>query len=249
MLRRLRDLAAFLTLLPLSTDRGSLDRAASSTGLMPLVGWLTGGVAAVAALLASQVSPLTGGVAAVAAAILFSRALHFDGLTDTADALLCHGTRDRKRTALKDHDTGAGGIAAALATYGLTVAALAATPHIAALVLLSEIAAKLGVVTTITTSRPLGDGLGARHIRNTPTHHLVLAAALAAPALLLAPPVAALAALGAGVVAALLVARIAHRSLGGSNGDVMGAANEVARAAAALAGAYVLGVSTGALTL
>lgn len=245
MLRPLRDLATFLTLLPLHTDGDSLHRASRSTHLLPLIGWMTGTAAALALLLLLPISPLTAAVAALTTSILFSRALHLDGLMDTADGLLCHGNPDRKLAAMKDPGTGAGGIAAALAIYGLSAAALAATSHPALLILTAEIGTKLGLTTALTTSRPLGNGLGAKFTSATRKRHLIPATILTAPALALSlitqtPTLTLAAILLAPLPAAIGLTLLSDRHLGGSNGDVIGATNEVGRAAAILTGAWLL---------
>ncbi|MBS1264117.1 MAG: Adenosylcobinamide-GDP ribazoletransferase [Methanonatronarchaeales archaeon] len=235
-MRRIRGALAFLTMVPAGDER-SLERGASGAYLFPAAGWLTGAVSAAALLLFTPVSGLVAAVAALSAAVLVNRGLHMDGLMDTGDALMCHGDRETKVSALKDTRTGSGGIAAAMSVYGLSAAALAASPDPALLILLSEVASKMGMVAVIGAARPLGDGLGAAYIDASRPWHLPAAAALTLPALAFVSATEAAAVLAAGTAGSVALAVAARRYIGGTNGDVIGASNEVGRACAILAGA------------
>lgn len=238
-MKRIRDLAAFTTVLPLETGDRSFLRASRSGYLLPAMGWATGFLAAAASLPFLGISPLTAAIVAISASVLFSRGLHLDGLMDTGDALLCHGDREARLRALKDIQIGAGGLAAAIAIYGISAASLAAAPDLLRLVVLSEVVAKLGTVSVIATSEPLGDGLGASFVEGTRWWHLAAAAALASPVVLLHSPLR----VASVAILSVLVVTSSGRGislvLGGVNGDVMGASNEIARTLSIVLGVLV----------
>ena len=78
-------------------------------------------------LLAAPVVP--PGVAATLAlgAVLLAAGLHHaDGVLDVGDALMVHGSPDRRREVLRDARVGIGGLGALFLVYAPTVGALAA---------------------------------------------------------------------------------------------------------------------------
>lgn len=233
-----------LTVLPVPA------RATGSTrGVLPwapLVGAVLGGVAAgVAVLGARGISPLAGAVLGVVALAALTRGLHLDGLADTADGLGPLRDRARALRVMHEGDVGPFGVATLVLTLLLQVACLAALlvaeagwlPFWAAVV-----TARLAMARTGLPGVPAAEGssLG-RTVLGTvsPTwlagSVLVCAGLAAGGALLLGTPAGALvvlAALATGLLAAELLHRRAVARLGGTTGDVMGAAGEVATTAA-----------------
>jgi adenosylcobinamide-GDP ribazoletransferase len=183
-------------------------------------------------------SPLVAAGLAVGVVALGTRALHLDGLADTADGLGSGYDRDRALDIMRRGNTGPMGVAAVVLVLLVQVAAagsLLARPwgfvSLGALVCLSRTALAVACATGVPPARP--SGLGA-------TVAGVVPRAAAAAGLLLAAGVAAgllvptgspwwrgVAAVVAGsLVVAGLVARCVRR-FGGITGDVLGAAVEI----------------------
>ncbi|SOC47508.1 cobalamin-5'-phosphate synthase [Blastococcus aggregatus] len=240
---------ALLTALPVPA------RAATSTrGVLPwapVVGLLLGGVAAAGAEAGSRVvSPLTGAVLGVAALALLTRGLHLDGLADTADGLGPLRGRERALQVMHQSDVGPFGVVTLVLTLLLQVACLTA--------LLQEDGGWLALWAAVVGARLVmgrtglpgvavaeGSSLG-RTVAGTVSRAwlagaaaLTVLAAAGAGTALRGPEHAAVlvGALAAGAVAAELLHRRAHRRLGGTTGDVMGAMAEVATAATLLVAA------------
>jgi adenosylcobinamide-GDP ribazoletransferase len=241
--------AALLTALPVPA------RAATSTrGVLPwapLVGLVLGGIAAAAAEAGTRiVSPLTGAVLALAALALLTRGLHLDGLADTADGLGPLRGRERALQVMHQSDVGPFGVVTLVLTLLLQVACLAALlPQDGGWLVLwaAVVSARLVMSRTGLPGVAIAEGssLG-RTVAGTvsgvwfagATALTVLAAAGAAAALRGPEHAAALVgALVAGAAAAEVLHRRAHRRLGGTTGDVMGAMVEVATAATLLVAA------------
>jgi adenosylcobinamide-GDP ribazoletransferase len=95
------------------------------------------------------------------------------------------------------------------------------------LVIAAEVGAKLGMVLVICYGRPAHEGLGSQLVGRLDRADYGPAVLVAAPAILLAPGGSTAGLLGAVVAGPLTWG---YRALGGVNGDVIGATNELARA-------------------
>ncbi len=229
----LRLAAAFLTRLapPPGGDAGArpLARAARA---FPLVGAGLGlGAGAVYwAAAGLGLPPTLGAVCAVAALVWATGALHEDGLGDTADAFGGGGGRDDKLAIMRDSRTGAFGVVALTLSLVARIAALAALaapgPVVVALVAAGALsrAALPALMLALPPARTDGLAAGA----GAPERDDVVLGLGLAGLIALVPlgVVAAAAALVAGGLAALAVARLARRHVGGVTGDVLGAAQQ-----------------------
>ena len=220
---------------------GRVDRPVSALAMVlaPVAVLPLAAVAALAALVTAAV-----GVPALAAAYvvvlvlaLGTRALHWDGLADTADGLTASYSPERSLEVMRTGPVGPAGVVAVVLVGGLQAAALAPLLRhehgwwaVGLLVCASRACLALACVRGIPAARP--DGLGAGFIGSVP----ILGAAVAL-LVALAASTAAGAALGSAwtggvaLVAVLLalgalLGRCAQR-LGGITGDVLGAAVEV----------------------
>lgn len=187
-------------------------------------------------------------VVAVGLAALVTRALHLDGLADTADGLTSGYDAQRMSEVMHRGDTGPAGVAAVALVLLLDVSALAAlwSEPSGALISLSALAASRSVLAWLCgrVLRPApGSTFGATFAGTVPAWAaatglavlvggVVVAAALSGVSVL--PP---LAAVVAALVAGLAVTARASSRLGGVSGDIFGAAVEAALAAGLVAGA------------
>ncbi|SDF18144.1 cobalamin-5'-phosphate synthase [Blastococcus fimeti] len=230
-------------------------RAATGTrGVLrwaPVVGLVLGGVAAAVAEVGSRtVSPLTGAVLGVAALALLTRGLHLDGLADTADGLGPLRGRERALQVMHQSDVGPFGVVTLVLTLLLQVACLATLlPQDGGWLVLwaAVVGARLVMGRTGLPGVAVAEGssLGRTVAGTVPPAWftgaavLTVLAATGAATAVRGPEHAAVlvGAIAAGAAAAEVLHRRAHRRLGGTTGDVMGAMAEVATAATLLVAA------------
>lgn len=237
-----------LTRVPVPAPR-TVDRRVAGRAMLlaPLVGVLLAlavGVPAQVLVHLTPVGGLLGAVLAVAALAWLTRALHLDGLADTADALGSARPAADALAIARRSDIGPFGVVAILLVVLLQVAALAdlldrgaGAGSLVIAVTTGRLALTLACLRGIPAARP--DGLGALVAGSVPP-----AAGLAATLAWLALAVAAVGrehGLGAGLatggavlgglLASAVVVRIARRRLGGITGDVLGATAEITTAA------------------
>jgi adenosylcobinamide-GDP ribazoletransferase len=239
---------------PSAVDAGVAGRAmllAPLTALPATLVWLALGVGARTAVVAHLVA---AALALVATAAL-SRAMHLDGLADTADGLTSGYDRERALTVMRRGDTGPAGAAALALTLLVQAAALAAcfdTQAGVALALLALVVSRVAPAVLcrrgVPSARPAG--LGATVAGSVPVGSLaglvagitVIACTATTFGFGVGAGVAAVVVVATAVLAAAAVARRAVTRFGGVTGDVIGAAIE-----AALAGALVVAATASAL--
>ena len=190
-------------------------------------------------------------VLALVVLVLGTRAMHLDGLADTADGLSASYDRERALEVMRRGDIGPSGVAAVTLVLLLDAATLAS--------LLPSLRGSVLAVVALVSSRQLlawacarpvpparADGLGATvagsvtpagwALSTAMTAVLAAGVGLAADLAWWAGPVV----LAAAVTGGALVLRRAVVRLGGITGDVLGAVVEVALAAGLTAAAVVL---------
>jgi adenosylcobinamide-GDP ribazoletransferase len=167
---------------------------------------------------------------------------HFDGVADLGDAIVVHGDAERRRAVMGDTTLGVGGtlalglVLAGLALAGLGLAELSVGTAVG-LVVAAEVGAKLAMATLVALGSPAHEGFGAAVAGETEPRGLAVPLALALPvAIVTWPSTAAVVALVGSLAAATALLWWSRRRLGGVTGDVIGAANELARVVALHAG-------------
>ncbi|MFB6205619.1 MAG: adenosylcobinamide-GDP ribazoletransferase [Haloglomus sp.] len=256
----IRGALGFLTRLPVSHEGRAWVAFQGTPLAFPAVGYVVGVAAAIPLVGFSAVgAPAPVAAAATLAALYLVTGInHLDGLADCGDAAAVH-TVERRREVLKDTTTGVGALAAiAIGLIGTALGLLAvaqlgrgtlagpllgdgvpAPPlRAAGLVVAAEVGAKFGMAAIACFGEAITDGFGAAFTGRATPGLLVGPVVVVLPAVLLTgvSPVAPVALLTA-FATALVVLRWARSRLGGVNGDVFGAANELARLAALHAGA------------
>jgi adenosylcobinamide-GDP ribazoletransferase len=232
----LRALLSFFTVLP--ARDASLEDAAQSAHLLPLVGLFTGIPGAAVLLLAYALPPGVAATLGLGAALLAAGLHHTDGVLDAGDALMVRGTPERRREALKDTRVGVGGIAALFLVYAPALAALVAlaadSPAGAALALLAaEVSARSAMLLALAYGDPAerrSSSVPFVQVLHGPRRTAGTALAVLAPlALLLALGGRAPLAVLAVPLVVLLALRVAQGAFGGINGDAVGATGEATR--------------------
>ena len=241
-----RGLAA-LTRLPVRLDEAAGARPlAEAAWAFPVVGLGVGLVGGIAYWLAQQLGlvPWLAAVIAVAATVLATGALHEDGLADMADG--CGGGRDSaaKLAIMRDSRIGAYGVIALVLAFALRLGALDAIARpsaVAAALLTAGAMSRAGIVLVMRFGAPArSDGLAVAAGRPDPAVACVAAAIALAAGLLLVGFGPALLAAAAAALAALIVLGLALRQIGGTTGDVLGAAQQAAEMAVLLVASVLL---------
>jgi adenosylcobinamide-GDP ribazoletransferase len=220
------------------------DMAAIARGVwaFPILGALLGALAGGVYWLghALGVPPLVAAALAIGSLALLTGALHEDGLADTADGFGGGRTRERKLEIMRDSRSGAYGVLALVIVTLIRVGALAALdgPHgFAALLAAAALARGFAALPMCLLPPARGDGLG-RAAGRAPVIAAAIALILGVTAATAAALVFgfALRATGLAVafafIAVALISLIAQRQIGGTTGDVFGAAILLAEAAA-----------------
>jgi adenosylcobinamide-GDP ribazoletransferase len=241
MLKGLRAVLSFLTVLPVGWSDDTLETAAKNMELFPLAGVVVGGIAGLSGFaFLTFLPPAVGGLLTLGVLLLVTGLHHTDGLLDFGDGLMRVGSREEKIQAMHDTATGAGGFGLGLVvllTTAFAVSALRASGAPLALVS-AETTAKTAMVLAAGLGRSANPGLGRQFVESM--HGRGRAARMALPvAFALAVGFVASGAVGvlsaAGGLAALVVLLpVSQRHFGGLTGDVFGAINDISRMVALL---------------
>lgn len=233
--RRLALAITFLTRAPVPAGAADADDLAASLVFFPVVGLALGTLlVAVAALLPPELPAAARGAVVVATLALVTGGLHLDGLADVFDALGGgRGSRERMLAILDDPRIGAHGAAAlvlAIVAKTSLVGALAAADQRWAL-LAFPVAARAAIVPLVVLF-PAARREGLAHA----FHERARGGHVAGASFLAALVLGAIGAQCAGPTLAAMLAALAIASwmrfrLGGLNGDVYGAALELAEVA------------------
>jgi adenosylcobinamide-GDP ribazoletransferase len=239
--------AQFLTRLPTPRlETFEPDWINRSARYFPLVGQLVGLLCAVVWLAAGRLWP--GSVAAalaVGAGVLITGAFHEDGLADTADGLGGGQDPHRRLEIMKDSRIGSYGALALVLASALRILLLAGlAPWAGALALIVAHGGGRAAAVVVMASLPYAGDPDAAKIKPVPQGVRWPEAAFALttgawPVLLFGPPRAALAIFLA-TAAALSLARLSRRLIGGVTGDVLGAVEQAAEVALLLGAAAVV---------
>jgi adenosylcobinamide-GDP ribazoletransferase len=236
--RALDDLVAafgLLTRLPMP-DR-SITPSPRAAWAWPVVGAALGALSAAAASLAlwAGLSPAIAAALALITSALLTGGLHEDGLADTADGLMGGRDKDRRLEIMKDSRIGSYGALAllliALIRWSALTALFAAGQHWAALIAAGALSRAPMAVLIATLPNARGSGLA--HLTGQPPRSAALAAcgiALIVTLLVMGWAVVAMAL--AAAATSLFLARAAKARIGGQTGDILGASQQLAEAAA-----------------
>ncbi len=236
MLKEIKNLFSFLTIIPVSMDEDMLTDAAKAMFLFPLIGAFIGLLAGLFGWVTSQFLPsLVVGALVLGFLLLITGLHHTDGLLDFGDAVMAHGSSERKIEIMHDQLTGAGGLSLGIMTFLVTafsIAELDVGIIIQGLIVV-EVSAKLSMVIGAWAGKSVHQGMSSPFLEamhgKKGTARLIVALAIsfgiAVPLLWLAGVVVVLAA----IVASLIMVGISHMHFKGVTGDVLGATNELAR--------------------
>lgn len=245
MAAAVRGAVGFLTRLPVAHRDGDWAAFRERPVAFPVVGYVGGALAALPLLAAGHLPAATVALGYLLSVYAVFGIHHLDGVADLGDALVVHGDRERKREVLKDTTTGVGAllaVAVTVAGLGLAGLGLAGLPVLAAvgIAVATEVGTKLGMAAMACFGQASHAGMGRNFTDAAAPGAFLAPAAVAVPAVAFTWPQPAAAVALVGALAGIgLPWYWANRHLGGINGDIFGAANEVGRIAGAHAGVIV----------
>jgi adenosylcobinamide-GDP ribazoletransferase len=237
-------IAAFGLLTRLPLPSGAVTPSPRAAWAWPVVGASIGALAATAASAALMLSMPAGVAAAIAlaTAALLTGGLHEDGLADTADGLFGGWTRERRLEIMKDSRIGSYGMLALLLImlmrWSAVTALIAAGQHWAGLIAAGALSRVPMAV--LIAALPNARGAGLSHSTGAPSTGAVAAAAIiAATIALLCTGLGLFGMAALAAITTFALARLVRNRIGGQTGDILGASQQLAEAAAlAMAAAY-----------
>ena len=236
MLKEIKNLIAFLTIIPVDMAPDCLTDAANYMCLFPLVGAFIGLLAGIFAwLLLNILAASIVGILTLGLILLITGLHHTDGLLDFGDGVMYQGPPERKIEIMHDQQTGAGGLALGLVTILTTAFCIAQLNEsfIIQSLIVSEVSAKLAMVVMAWVGRSAHKGMNTYFVNAIHGQYrnlrLIIALFIAFSIALFLMSVVGFAAVIAGLAVALVLTLISNRHFKGVTGDVFGAGNELAR--------------------
>lgn len=230
----IKSLLSFLTRIPI--EHSSLEQAAKSAYLFPLIGLIIGAWAALVAYASFYLFPSeVAAIITVIALYAFTGLLHLDGLADFFDGVMAKGNKERKYAAMKDINIGIAGVFSAISVFLLLITSVYAIEKMHGIMslckalMISEISSKLSMNTCIIAGKKSTEGMGSMFIENASLKGYYMALAIATVLGLICSCYRFLF-VYTGIFVALIIVRTAHTNFGYVTGDAIGASNEISRA-------------------
>ena len=238
MLKEIKNLVAFLTIIPVGMDQDYLSDAAKYMPIFPVVGAFIGLLAGLLAWLLFHVLPLlVVGILTLGFILLITGLHHTDGLLDFGDGVMYQGPAEKKIEIMHDQKTGAGGLTLGLITLlttALCIARLNANIVIQSLIV-SEVSAKFSMVVGAWMGKSAHKGMNtyfinAMHGQRRKTRLIVALAISFSIATILLWITGSMTVISS-LVLSLIIVGVSDRHFAGVTGDVLGAMNDLARMA------------------
>ncbi|MDI3549661.1 MAG: adenosylcobinamide-GDP ribazoletransferase [Methanobacterium sp.] len=233
-------LVSFSTIIPLNVH-STIQEMARFTFIWPIIGAFIGIIAGCFGWLLLNwlhLSPLLSAAMIYSLAIGLTGYHHLDGLVDFGDGLMAHGDPQRKIEIMRDKRIGTGGLALLLTVSLITVTAITSLPafYILPAIFVSEVAAKLSLITCATFSQALPTGTGQYFIHNMDGKLLTGSVALTIilgflgfNTMGITGNYTGIIGILGGLVSGLLMVIITRKNFKWTNGDILGASNEMGR--------------------
>lgn len=260
-LRSIGGLLTFSTILPLNIYT-TIDEMARLTWLWPVLNGLIGLIATIIAFILAKFihfDPILIAAIIYGFLLLINGFNHFDGLMDFGDGVMVHGSPEKKLSIMKDPMTGVGGIATGFIAGTITIAAYtslinysyAVGFNLLLLIIVAEIAAKIGLTTCCICSQASEEGIGKYFIKYMNLKNYVVGLIICfilSVALSLVPGIhIGLLGIIGGAFGGALTALIAKKHLKIANGDVLGTSNELGRLFSLLAMLVLISINFSSL--
>jgi adenosylcobinamide-GDP ribazoletransferase len=231
-------LISFSTIIPLNIHT-TIEEMAKFTWLWPMIGAMIGlvvGCFGFGVMDLIHLSPFIAAALIYSFSIWFTGFHHLDGLIDFGDGMMVHGSPEKKIEVMRDKRIGTGGVAYLLMVGLITFAAIGSAPAalIFYILIISEMAAKMGIVGCAALSKPFPNGTGRSFIDSMNKSRLVISIILTSAVGFLIFNTTGVIGILTGLVAGFIVAMITRKNFNWATGDVLGTSNEVARMLAIL---------------
>lgn len=239
ILKSLGGLITFSTIIPLNVHT-SIEEMAKLTWFWPIIGTFVGFIGLLIGYLFLNVLMLPSLIVATIVYsffLIFNGFHHLDGLIDIGDALMVHGSPEKKIAIMRDFTIGTGGIALFFITGILTTSILSSilAINLITAILICEMSAKLGLITCCVTSISGEDGTGKYFIESMNIPKFISSIILTGSiAYLFAGFIGVFGILG-GILGGALISYIGAKNFKIATGDVLGASNEIGRVFSLLA--------------
>jgi len=232
MLREMIGLLSFLTILPVKTHT-SIPQIAKYTWLFPIMGaiiGLTGGLLATLLQLIGLQSIIMASLV-YGFLIWFNGFHHLDGLIDMGDALMAHGSPEDKIRIMRDERIGTGGLGLFFIVAVTTFTCIYSIPtnQLLQMIILGEVGAKMGLVSSCIISKPLDEGIGRHFIIETDKKRFIVSSILSFILGFLLLNYQGIIGILTSIIGGLLIGIIARKNFEYTTGDVLGASNEFNR--------------------
>jgi adenosylcobinamide-GDP ribazoletransferase len=226
-------LVSFSTILPLNIH-STIQEMAKFTFLWPLIGGFIGiiiGGFGWLLLDPLHLSPLVSAALIYSLAIYFTGFHHLDGLVDFGDGLMAHGDPERRIEIMRDKRIGTGGLATLLTVALITFTSIATLPvfYILPALFVSEVAAKLSLLSCATFSKSLNNGTGQYFIKSMNWKLWIVSIIFTLFLGYLALKYIGIFGILGGIIAGLIMFLITRKNFNYATGDILGASNEVGR--------------------
>ncbi len=226
-------LVSFSTILPLNIH-STIQEMARFTFIWPLIGAFIGMiVGGIGWLLIDLIHlpPLLSAAMIYSLAISFTGFHHLDGLVDLGDGLMAHGTPERRIEIMRDKRIGTGGLASLLTVSLITFTTITAIPPIYILptLFVSEVAAKMSLLSCATFSKPFDNGTGQYFINSMNSKLLAISLFFTIILGFLALKYIGVIGILGGIISGIIMVLITRRSFKYATGDILGASNEIGR--------------------
>lgn len=232
-LRGFLGLLSFSTILPLNIHT-SIEEMAKFTWLWPIIGGFIGILVGVVGYLLMDlihVPQLISAAVIYSFAIWFTGFHHLDGLVDFGDAVMAHASPERRIEIMRDGRIGTGGMAYLIIVAIITFASIASAPIgiIFPILVVSEVAAKLGLLTCCTFSAPFTNGTGKYFIEAMDKKLLFLSLIVTITIGYLTLNSAGVIGVMGGLIGGFTMTVVVRRKFACATGDILGASNEISR--------------------
>ncbi len=226
----MRSLISFFTRIP---AEGDVERASRSIYLITVVAIIIALFPAVIYLVLGKFIPrILISIILLVSIYAVTGLLHLDGLADFSDGIMKKGSRDEKVRVLKDVNTGIGGTFSVVIVIMIEFYAIDSIRfnllEILTFFLISEISAKLSMLTGLISFNTPEQGLAHEFKIGAKWYYLIVAIVLTSPLLIIFRM--AYFNIFAGLLISLIIGYISTKNFGFVNGDTLGAMNEISRA-------------------
>ncbi|MCJ7713410.1 adenosylcobinamide-GDP ribazoletransferase [Candidatus Bathyarchaeota archaeon] len=236
MIKELKNLFSFLTVLPLSMDKDMLTDCAKNMFIFPLIGGFIGLLAGVFGWVLFLFLPGSiVGVLVLGLLLIITGLHHTDGLLDFGDGIMAHGSPERKIEIMHDQLTGAGGLSLGIMTFLVTALSFSELTSniIIQSVIVVEISAKLSMVIGSWAGKSVHKGMNSPFLEamhgKKGSLRLVVALALSFGIALTLLGIVGIATILTAILTSLFIVLLSHNHFKGITGDVLGATNELSR--------------------